>query len=159
MPRWLHAALATRHGLLAAPQVLGSATIWAAAGRGLVRTRQGSIARHQWARHGEGKPGAACRSGATRGCREGASRGREDGEGERSERTHLEPPCAGSQGPLLLRDLDLGRETRGYVTAGWVYSVTPQVLPWLGHTYALMTMITCGRNLRSKSVRALEARF
>jgi hypothetical protein len=37
--------------------------------------------------------------------------------------------------------------------------VTPQVLPWLGHTYALMTMITCGRNLRSKSVRALEARF
>jgi hypothetical protein len=29
-------------------------------------------------------------------CREGASRGREDGEGERRERTHLEPPCAGT---------------------------------------------------------------
>jgi hypothetical protein len=28
--------------------------------------------------------------------------------------------------------------------------VTPQVLPWLGHTFALMTMITCERNLRSK---------
>jgi hypothetical protein len=28
--------------------------------------------------------------------------------------------------------------------------VTPQVLPWLGHIYALMTMITCGRNLRSR---------
>jgi hypothetical protein len=29
-------------------------------------------------------------------------------------------------------------------------NVTPQVLPGLGHTYALMAMITCGRNLRSK---------
>jgi hypothetical protein len=28
--------------------------------------------------------------------------------------------------------------------------VTPQVLPWLGHIYALMTMITCGRNLRRR---------
>jgi hypothetical protein len=26
--------------------------------------------------------------------------------------------------------------------------VTPQVLPWLEHIYALMTVITCGRNLR-----------
>jgi hypothetical protein len=25
--------------------------------------------------------------------------------------------------------------------------VTPQVLPWLGHIYALMAVITCGRNL------------
>jgi hypothetical protein len=25
------------------------------------------------------------------------------------------------QGRQLLRDLDLGRETRGYVTAGWLY--------------------------------------
>ena len=46
------------------------------------------------ARGGEGKLGAARRSGATQGCREGASRGREVGEGERRERTHLEPPCA-----------------------------------------------------------------
>ena len=28
-------------------------------------------------------------------------------------------------------------------------AVTPQVLPWLEHIYALMTVITCGRNLRS----------
>jgi hypothetical protein len=28
--------------------------------------------------------------------------------------------------------------------------VTPQVLPWLEHTLALRTVITCGRNLRSK---------
>jgi hypothetical protein len=37
--------------------------------------------------------------------------------------------------------------------------VTPQVLPWLEHTLVLRTMITCGRNLRSKSVMALETRF
>jgi hypothetical protein len=30
--------------------------------------------------------------------------------------------------------------------------VTPQVLPWLEHTLVLRTMITCGRNLRSKKV-------
>jgi hypothetical protein len=36
-----------------------------------------------------------------------------------------------------------------------VVVVTPQVLPWLGHTYALMTMITCGRNLRSKKCKGL----
>jgi hypothetical protein len=35
-------------------------------------------------------------NGATRGCREGPSRGREDGEGKRGERTHREPPCAGT---------------------------------------------------------------
>jgi hypothetical protein len=29
-------------------------------------------------------------------------------------------------------------------------SVTPQVLPWLWHIYALMTVITCGRNLRRR---------
>jgi hypothetical protein len=29
-------------------------------------------------------------------------------------------------------------------------AVTPQVLPWLGHIYALMAVITCGRNLRSR---------
>jgi hypothetical protein len=28
--------------------------------------------------------------------------------------------------------------------------VTPQVLPWLGHIYALMTVITCGINLRRR---------
>ena len=31
-------------------------------------------------------------NGTTRGCRESPSRAREDGEGERGERTHLEPP-------------------------------------------------------------------
>jgi hypothetical protein len=29
--------------------------------------------------------------------------------------------------------------------------VTPQVLPWLWHTYALMTVITCERNLRRRA--------
>jgi hypothetical protein len=28
--------------------------------------------------------------------------------------------------------------------------VTPQVLPWLWHIYALMTVITCGRNLKRR---------
>jgi hypothetical protein len=37
--------------------------------------------------------------------------------------------------------------------------VTHQVLPWLGHIYALRTMITCGKKLKEQSVRALEARF
>jgi hypothetical protein len=36
----------------------------------------------------------------------------------------------------------------------WEGVVTPQVLPWLWHIYALMTVITCGRNLRR---RALES--
>jgi hypothetical protein len=44
--------------------------------------------------------------------------------------------------------------TVGPVSVEDMYSmvavVTPQVLPWLGHIYALMTMITCGRNLRSR---------
>jgi hypothetical protein len=30
-------------------------------------------------------------------------------------------------------------------------TVPPQVLPWLWHTYALMTVITCGRNLRRRA--------
>jgi hypothetical protein len=33
-------------------------------------------------------------------------------------------------------------------TTTWRPGVTPQVLPWLEHIYALMTVITCGRNLR-----------
>jgi hypothetical protein len=31
------------------------------------------------------------------------------------------------------------------------HTVTPQVLPWLWHIYALMTVITCGRNLRRRA--------
>jgi hypothetical protein len=34
-------------------------------------------------------------------------------------------------------------------------AVTPQVLPWLEHTLALRTVITCGRDLR-KHIRTLE---
>jgi hypothetical protein len=34
-------------------------------------------------------------------------------------------------------------------------SVTPQVLPWLEHIYALMTVITCGRKLE-KNIRTLK---
>jgi hypothetical protein len=30
-------------------------------------------------------------------------------------------------------------------------TVTPQVLPWPWHLYALMTVITCGRNLRRRA--------
>jgi hypothetical protein len=29
--------------------------------------------------------------------------------------------------------------------------VTPQVLPWPWHIFALMTVITCGRNLKSRA--------
>jgi hypothetical protein len=32
-----------------------------------------------------------------------------------------------------------------------VPSVTPQVLPWPWHLYALMTVITCGRNLKRRA--------
>jgi hypothetical protein len=36
-----------------------------------------------------------------------------------------------------------------------VKALTPQVLPWLEHTLALRTVITCGRDLR-KHIRILE---
>jgi hypothetical protein len=52
------------------------------------------------ARRGEGKPGAACQSGSLEqrdaGLQGGSVEGERDGEGERGERTLLEPPCAGT---------------------------------------------------------------
>jgi hypothetical protein len=36
-------------------------------------------------------------------------------------------------------------------SSGTQQTVTPQVLPWLWHTYALTTLITCGRNLRRRA--------
>jgi hypothetical protein len=54
-----------------------------------------------------------------------------------------------------------GAEADGSVSsiASMTVAVTPQVLLWPWHLYALMTVITCGRKLEEKSIKTLETMF
>jgi hypothetical protein len=74
-------------------------------------------------------------------------------EGWKKESSQLNA-CLGDNGSLevkpMLEDLIRKAQRLDTETTGLMESVTPQVLPWPWHLYALMTVITCGRNLRRR---------